>query len=159
MAGKRFVPEVVQDPTLEEDLESVQMSRVQFLCQKHTDDAVHDLVEISGDALRKTVPNEAGYFELELKDDEPQLLGYKPGPRVAAAKAIIEMGHGKAPQQVHHTGAQSGPTIVVIERLTDGTRTIIGVDGRPATDKTPKRAPIGDGDSSPERVEASQLPA
>jgi hypothetical protein len=148
--GERpFVPQIPDLGSGSQTIEQIEESYVQRLAQANTPVAMQCLVEVASNMRRMLEPDDDGHFELELGDDgNPIVLGYTPGARVAAAKAIIEQGYGKPVQQVKHTGNQaSGGVVVVIHQLSDGSRTAIDV--------TPTREQIGEGDPSPERVAAS----
>lgn len=137
-----------RDAAIEKSAADAQEAEATRIAQAHTEDAMRALVEIATATKRKLFPNEEGYFEIELDEEgQPIRERFLPGPRVTAAKAILEHGHGRPTQQAQARGdGLGGGIMVVIHQYSDGKLEAIDV--------TPKPAEVESGDSSPELLDS-----
>jgi hypothetical protein len=85
------------DERIEDELAANEMSLVREMAQEHTDPAIQTLVD------------------LHESEDTP------PSVRRAAARDILEFGHGKPSQQIIQKGGGGNKFIVNVIRLGDGT--------------------------------------
>jgi len=148
---KTFVPTLPEDvgPTsreleIDRQIEAAKTAYVKRLCQENSGDAVRSLLEIATNTRRKPKPNEDYVFEVE--EGEPP--DYAPGPRVAAARALLEHGLGRPIQQINHAGDRGGVSLTIVcQQLGDG-KTFV-------KDVTPARERIEEGDLPSEQLAAS----
>ena len=96
--------EKLSDDELVRVLEDNRKSSLRAKAREHTDLAVETLAEVAE-------------------------FGKTPGARRAAARDLLEFGHGKPTQQVHHTGGGGGITINIL-RFAEGAHTEVKtIDG------------------------------
>jgi hypothetical protein len=116
--------EKLSDQELVEVLESNRQASLKAKAREHTDLAVETLAEVAE-------------------------WGKTDASRRSAARDILEFGHGKPTQQVHHSGGGGGITINIL-KFSDGTRTEVqAIEGEKE---------VKDVDGGPRRADRPGLP-
>jgi hypothetical protein len=122
-AGQTLAVKQRNPDAFDDALANAQMAEVQRLSAAHTEDAVRSLVEIATATERELFTNEDGYFPVVMLEEEdengqitevPSRKPYLPGPRVTAAKALLEHAHGRPTQRVQQGGGSGEARITVV---------------------------------------------
>lgn len=114
----------------EKAVEQVEEDHVQALIRAHTPWAIHALIEIATGQKLTYDLDDQGCFTVERDGAGPIRVDYAPGPRVTAAKAILEQHIGKPIPQPKAGPQQPGAGLtIIINELRTGKQREIDVTG------------------------------